>query len=503
MGVGKGARGSSLFGKAGPLVMARFIASAITFCIPLVLARRLSLQDYGTYKQLLLIATPLLNVLPFGMTSSLFFFIPRAEAKRPFLVQTYAYLLGVGLLAGALIVACLGLAGARFSNPDLVHFRWELAGYATFFLAANAFEATLTTQGKTRASGTIYVISEIVKALSLIVPVLLGHGLAGAMAGLAVYTTLRAVCAWAFLLRSGHGPLWRFSDFKAQLAYALPFGAAMVLALPQQMAHQYAVSATVSPALFAIYSVGCFQLPLIDLLYQPTSEVLMVEIGELERVGRLERAVLLFREATSKLAFFFLPLAAFLFVAAPEFIGALFGPKFLAAAPIFRVSVLAVGLSILPMDGVLRARNETRYLFLTYLTKALLTVPFVYFGVKFFSMMGGICAWAAAELVGKALLLWRTPRALSSNQKTLRLRYVIPLRQLGQAMLAAAVAALGVEALRWLVPAGWEFLPRGLLWRALPLACAGLLFSLGYGAMLAATGLNPIKVLGLLRRRAA
>lgn len=501
MGVAKSARGQSLFGKAGPLVVARFVATVVTFCIPLVLARRLSLPEYGTYKQLLLIASPLLNVLPFGMASSLFFFIPRAKEKRPFLVQTYLYLLISGLVAGWLIVSFLGFAGARFSNPALSRYRWELGAYALFFLAASGFEATLTTQGKTRAAGLVYVISEGVKASSLIVPVLLGYGLAGAMTGLALFTALRMGCAWTLLARTGEGPLFRLADFKAQLAYALPFGAAMVLNLPQQLAHQYAVSATVSPELFAIYSVGCFQLPLVDLLYQPTSEVLMVEIGELERVGQLERSVLLFREAASKLSFFFLPLAAFLFVAAPEFIGALFGAKFLGAVPIFRVAVLAVVLATLPMDGVLRARNETRFLFFSYLAKALATVPLVYVGVTRFSMMGGIAAWAGAELIGKGLLLWRTPRALSTPTLRLRLREVLPFKRFGQAMLAAGVAALGVVALRALAHTGWEALPRGFFWRALPLACSGALFTAGYVAMLAATGMRPARILELLRRQ--
>ncbi len=114
----------------------------------------------------------------------------------------------------------------------------------------------------------------------------------------------------------------------------------MLLNVPQQYAHQYAVGSVVPPELFAIYAVGCFQLPLVDLLYTPTSEVLMVRVGELERQGRVSESLDAFRDAAGRLAYFFLPTAAFLFVAAPEFIGALFGAKFLPAVPLFRVSVL-------------------------------------------------------------------------------------------------------------------------------------------------------------------
>ena len=77
----------------------------------------------------------------------------------------------------------------------------------------------------------------------------------------------------------------------------MPFGAAMALAIPQQNAHLYMVAGAVAPAVYALYRVGCFQLPVVDLLYTPTSEVLMVRLGELDKQGRLEEGVVAFREA--------------------------------------------------------------------------------------------------------------------------------------------------------------------------------------------------------------
>ena len=47
----------SLLSSAAPLIAARGFSALLTFCIPVVLARRFSVHDYGTYKQLFLIAT--------------------------------------------------------------------------------------------------------------------------------------------------------------------------------------------------------------------------------------------------------------------------------------------------------------------------------------------------------------------------------------------------------------------------------------------------------------
>jgi hypothetical protein len=265
----------------------------------------------------------------------------------------------------------------------------------------------------------------------------------------------------------------------------------------------YAVAGVVAPAVYALYRVGCFQLPVVDLLYTPTSEVLMVRLGELEREGRLEEGVNAFREAAGKLAYVFLPFAAFLFAAAPEFVGAMFGEKFLPAVPVFRVSVLGVVLSILPMDGTLRARGQTRAIFASYAVKAAVTVPMVWLGVKHLGLMGGIGSWAVAEVVGKAMLLARVPAALSTPQLKLRVVDVIPWRELGKAALSAVAAALGVFVLRAAAEGAFSHLPEGFVWRVLPLASAGVLFVMGYLGVLYAAGVRPLSLLAGLRPRRA
>ncbi|WP_395834046.1 lipopolysaccharide biosynthesis protein [Cystobacter fuscus] len=497
---GSAAPAASFMGKAGPLVLARLFTAGLTLSIPLVLARVLSLEEYGTYYQLFLIATTLYYVLPFGVVQSLYYFLPRAEEKRPWLGQTLLFMSGAGAVAAALVWGLLGLVANHFGNPALLEHRATLALYTAFLLGSFPLEISLTSQGRTKQSAIVYLVSDAVRAAAMVVPCLLGTGLHGMMLAVVGFTFLRFVATWVVALRGTTGPLMRSELWRQQLVYAAPFGAAMALAIPQQNAHLYMVAGVVSPALYALYRVGCFQLPVVDLLYTPTSEVLMVRLGELEKQGRLEEGVGAFREAAGKLAFLFLPFAAFLFAAAPEFIGALFGAKFLPAVPIFRVSVVGVVLAILPMDGVLRARGHTRAIFLSYLIKAVVTVPLVWVGVRQFGMMGGVVSWALAELVGKCSLLVRVPAALSTPSLRLRIRDIIPWRELGKASLAAFAAAAVVFVLRLGTEHAWGGLPEGFVWRTLPLAVAGLLFVLGYVGVLYATGVRPLGLLARARR---
>ncbi len=479
--------------------------AAITFCIPLVLARAMALEEYGTYKQLFLIAQTLYYVLPFGVAQSLYFFIPRTDQTRPWVMQTLGMLLIAGIAGGGVIFGAGHHGAALLGNPELVRYLVPLAIYVACVVGAMPLEVTLTCQGRTKAAAVIYLGSDALRAAAMILPVFLGYGLSGAMNAMAGFAAIRLVTTWAVSATTTRGPLFQRGLTWRQFAYAAPFGAAMLLSIPQQYAHQYAVGATVPPELFAIYAVGCFQLPLVDLLYSPTSEVLMVRVGELERQNRLREAVHAFKEASAKLAYAFLPMSAFLFVAAPEFISALFGERFLGAVPIFRVCVLSIAVSCFPVDGLLRARNETRYLFFSYFVKAAVTVPLVWVGVKHFGMMGGIVSWAVAELVGKATLLARVPKALGDTEGPYLMRVwrVLPFRELGRASAAALGAGLLVASLRELLPLSVSALPDDFIWRAVPLAVGGVLFAGGYLALLTAVGVRPLALLSALRRRPA
>jgi len=392
---------------------------------------------------------------------------------------------------------------AYFKNPSLLQLRSVQAVYVACLLGAFPLEISLTSQGRTRQAAMAYLVSDTVRALMTVVPILLGFGLLGMMTALAGFAALRYSATWLVLLHGSEGPLFDTRRFIKQLMYAAPFGAAMALSIPQQYAHQYVVSGAVSPALFALYAVGCFQLPVVDLLYTPTSEVLMVQLGELDKEGRMAEAVQAFRDAAARLSYAFFPTAAFLFAVAPEFITALFGKRFLPAVPLFRISVVGVVLAVLPMDGVLRARGHTRHLFLSYLTKALVTAPLLVFGVKWLGMKGGLLSWAIAEAVGKGTLLWKVPEALSPSTHRVPLRAVIPWSAFARAAAAAGLAAAAVfwfQAGSHRVLAAQATLPATFAGRALPLALAGLIFLLTYLVGLCFTGVRPWQHLEFLRR---
>ena len=117
------------------------------------------------------------------------------------------------------------------------------------------------------------------------------------------------------------------------MAYALPFGLAVLVEILQANLPQYVVAHLFNPATFAIFAVGCLPIPLVDFAATPTSDVMMVKMQERLAEGRKQAVLEIWHDTTWKLALLFFPLAAFLMVDARELIVLLFTERYIASAP--------------------------------------------------------------------------------------------------------------------------------------------------------------------------
>ncbi len=468
---------SSILGRARPLLLARLAGACLTFAVPLVLARILVPASYGTFKQGWLLSQTLQLVLPLGLTQSLYYFVPRDRAARDrYVAQTLWAILGVSALSAVLILAAGPLVTERFRNPELGRDLPWVAVFTAFGLAGSPLDVAWNASGRTTAAALVRVATEAGRGAAMVAGAALTGSVTGVFAGIALASGVRAVACAAVLLRA-HGARFDRTTLRRQAAYAIPFGLAFLLIVPQQQYHQYAVAAAVGAAAFAIYSVGTFQLPVVDVLYTPVSELLQIALAEADGAGRPPRAgLVLFQEAVLQLSFAFVPLTGLLLVAGPEVITFLFSPRYAEAGSIFRLAVVSVALAALPLDGVMRARAQNRFMLVLSGAKLALTVALVTGGLRLLGPKGALLGWIAAETVARAAMLVRTARLFE-----VPLRGVLPVRALARQLTATAAAS----------PVAW------LALRAVPgpaavrLAACGLAFAAGYLGLSWARGWLP------------
>jgi O-antigen/teichoic acid export membrane protein len=362
------------------------------------------------------------------------------------------------------------------------------AALTALTIAGSPLDVAWNAEGRIGAAALARLGSEGFRSLALIAGALLAGSVEGALAGMTLAMGARAVYAFVALGRAS-GFAIRGEALRRQVTYALPFGVAFLLIVPQQQFHQYAVGAAVSAAAFAIYSVGTFQLPVVDILYTPVSELLQIGLAQADGAGRGARAGLaLFHEAVLQLSFAFLPLTGLLFVVAPALIELVFSPVYLPAAPIFRATAFSVLLAALPLDGVMRARAQNRFMLALSAGKLGLTVPLVLGGLRAAGPIGALVGWIAAEAIARGVMLKRAATLFE-----VPLARVLPLRALARQALATAFA----------MPPSWIVLQAVSGPLLLRLAAAGLAFAAAYLGLAWARGWLPSGWVGLFRARRA
>src|ERR1041385_3611209 len=127
-----------------------------------------------------------------------------------------------------------------------------------------------------------------------------------------------------------------------QASYAVPFALAIIVQIIQSNYPQYAVSYHFDAATFAIYSIGCLQIPLVDFMATPASNVMMVRMSEEIRDGRNHELLPIWYDTTRKLALVFFPMVGLLNSNARSLILFLFTDRYAASIPIFMVWSLVI-----------------------------------------------------------------------------------------------------------------------------------------------------------------
>jgi len=404
----------STFRPALTLSVGKVLAFTATFFIPVILVRIFSQSDFGTYKQIFLIFSTVYLIAQFGMAESLFYFVPSMPQQSGRLIANSMLMLGLtGFLSGIGLIVARPWIAHWFNNGDLAEYLTLLGWYVLLMIICSALEIVTIARKEFSLGSMIYAASDVTRAVLFIGLAVLGRDLKWLLWGAILLAVVRA-CLLLFYLIKRFGPALRVDVrlLKNQLGYAVPFGTAVVFEILNTNYHQYAVSHLFDAAQFAIYSVGCMQIPLVDFLASPLASVLMVRMSETIHQGKSQQLIPIWHDAVRKLSFFFFPLVAWLLLISHELIITLYKENFEASVPIFMVWTTTILLAVFQSDSVLRVYAQTRFLLALKILALTTNVCAIGFAISHFHMMGAVMTSVTVSLISKSLGLSRIKKLL-------------------------------------------------------------------------------------------
>jgi len=435
----------SVFRPALLLMSGRTLAFAATFFIPVVLARIFDPAEFGTYKQLFLVHSTIYYIVQLGMASSLYYFLPGAPHQAGRYVANSMWFLGVTGLAGfGLVVMASPKIAQWMSNNALTAYLPWIGLYLFLMMLSTALEIVLISRGRYLWASVSYAVSDLARAAAFILPVLVFRQLRWLLWGAVAVALVRVVVTLFYFRREFRNTFTPDRVLlKSQLAYALPFAAAVLVETLQGSFPQYAVSYLFDPATFAIFAVGCLQIPLVDFAASPTSDVMMVKMQEKLAEGRKLAVLKIWHDTTWKLALLFFPLFAFCVVAAREIIVFLFTAKYAASVPIFMAWSTVILLTTFQVDGVMRVFAQTWFLLALNIMRLVIIAGLIKWSLSEFHLVGPVLVIVLATLVSKAAALARMKTLLQVSTAEL-----LPWRSLAVLLCTAAASAAAALAVK-------------------------------------------------------
>jgi O-antigen/teichoic acid export membrane protein len=429
------------------LTAANGLAFTMALLLPLLLVRKLSQAEFGLYKQAFQILATAVSLLYLNVSTSAYYFMPREPERKPQVVlNILIFYLMVGSALALLFFIYPQWVTLIFNSSDLVPIITPLGLAILLWLVAVNLECIMVANGDIRWSSTMIVCMQLLKT-SLLIGAATIFGNVRAMVIAAIILGVVHCTILFVYLHDRFGDFWRRFDwrlFKAQLSNALPFGMGGVALVIQSDLHNYYVSHEFSPTEFAIYSVGCSQLPLLVILFNSVDSALFPEIAQLEKEGARGRIIQVWAKGMRLLALAFFPVCALLFLVRHEFITTLFTASYAAATPIFAINLFILLLMIAVSNPVLRAFADFKYFRLKFNLMMLpVTWCALYVGIKTGGLVGAVTAVALTRLLDVGVTTILLGQRLGMGRK--HARHFAPLARLTAATMIAALATAGAK----------------------------------------------------------
>ena len=149
-------RHNSLKGTSGDallLTIVKMMSIVLGFGVTRLLSQHLSLQDYGTYSQILLLVSTVMCVTTLGMIDGVNFYYcseQDPEKRESYVATLFAMQCMVSLVVGGVVMLLGGALSAGFDNPDMCNLMIFAAALPMLQNLMNMLQVLLVSVGKAK-----------------------------------------------------------------------------------------------------------------------------------------------------------------------------------------------------------------------------------------------------------------------------------------------------------------------------------------------------------------
>lgn len=389
-----------------PISILTSVSAIVNMFVPLVLVRLLPPDQIGIYKIFFLyVMTVPAFTLTAGLSSGLGYWAGQGSRGVRAIQISNGLTFTIGLGASLLCLAATPWVQAWFGWPLLymVYFSACVLGA----VSQNFMEEATIVTGKVWFGAVYQSSTEILRSVVIVLSAWIAHDLDSVLLACAAFSL--AKMATSVLLGYKMGLVrfgWDREVIRSIWKYSFPVSMAWLFGAFSKTADQVILSSVLTPAAFAVYAVGCLNVPPLMILEHAVTRVMIPQMSESFATGNSAHAAKNFRDAVEQLAWLLIPAVVGLMVFAQPIIEMLFTSQYSSSAVYLRWYALSYLLLIIPDDALPRSRGEGNWILRTFMLFAPVPLILCYaLGMKFaaFGALAGILI-SRASMKAYALL---------------------------------------------------------------------------------------------------
>lgn len=401
----------SLTIKVALLAIGKTVKRLIGTLSILILVRVLTQDDFGTYKQVLLIVGTIVAISEFSIPKSLLYFVPGAKDKLErdrYLSQSFFLLSIVGMLVSLLLFLFADNISQQFNNPLLKDILSVYAPSIIFLLISqNYFSYLLISLDKHKSASYSYVFVGLPNSIAILVSILIGLSLIQVFAVSLVVMSLQYITLILLINKQDVSLLIKpkLKFVKEQWLYVLPLSFTLLSGIVSVQIDKLVISHYFAPAIFAVYSVGAMQVPFVSNLFESVGATVLPKIVEYVKSGEKSSVEKLSNKGTRKVALLIFPIFSFLYIFADQIITILYTHQYRDAVPIFRIYLLVILMKVSLCGTIIIASGRTGLILRTSIFTLSLNVLLNFILVKHMGLIGPAIATVGSRLLHQGLFV--------------------------------------------------------------------------------------------------
>lgn len=375
-------KNSSIGVDAVKVTTSKMTVMIISLLSAMLLSRFRSLEEYGTYSQMLLIVNLVTTFLMFGLPNSINYFLALAETpeeKHNFLGVYYTFNTLLSIIVGIVLVSAAPFIVEYFKNQLLRDFIYVLAIYPWTQIIMSSVENILIVAKKT----TIIIVYRLTNSLALLLIILIVQLF---NFDFQIYMLLFVIVQVLFtivvyiIVKNVYGKLTVLIDprlIRKMLVFSIPIGLASMTGILNVQLDKLMIGRLLDTAQLAIYANASTELP-VSIVATSLTAVLLPQMVRLVKDGEDQKAINIWGNSIILSYMFICFVATGLFTFAPEVMRILYSQKYLSGVPVFRVYIILLLLRCTYFGMILTAKGKTKFIFYSSIMSLVLNAVLVY-----------------------------------------------------------------------------------------------------------------------------